>query len=376
MKGHVRKRGNKWCFVVDLGKDPETGKRQQKWFSGFKTKRDAEKALVEKLNELNRGEYVEPSKMSFETLIRSWIEDRVRHSVSQKTYDTYKYLSEKHVIPGIGRIPLNNLNPIHLQKFYSDLLGKGLSPTSVRRIHQVCRSSLKWAQQIKLIPKNPAESVSPPKKSSPEMKIWSVEEVEKFLECARGERFYTLFLLALHTGLRQGELLGLRWSDINFEQGVVYVRRAVQRNSKGLVIKEEPKTSKSRRSVYVSPSVVEELKRHRRRVKEEMMKIGRTDVDLVFPNQLGNIQEPRKVIQHFHRLIERAGVPKIRFHDLRHTHASLLLQQGVHPKIVSERLGHSNISITLDIYSHSVPSLQKQASEVFDSLLKKGRKSI
>ena len=375
MKGHVRKRGNKWCFVVDLGKDPGTGKRRQKWYSGFSTKREAEKALSEMLAKLHRGDYVEPSRMSFGELIRTWLENRIKHNVSQKTYDTYKYLCETHIAPTIGIINLDKLSPLHLQKMYSDLISEEkLSNTTVHHIHRICYAVLKWAVQMKMIPQNVAENVAPPKRNKQEMKIWNEEEVVRFLSAAQDERLFALFFLAISTGLRRGELLGLKWSDVDFYRGVLSVRRTVQRTTNGLTVKEWTKTDSGRRQVNISPSTMDVLRQHRKQQTEEMVKLGMRNVDFIFTNTVGNLLEPRKVNHIFDRIIKKAEIPKIRFHDLRHTHATLLLKQGVHPKIVSERLGHASVNITLDTYSHVIPSLQKEAAAAIDQVLMINRK--
>ena len=325
MKGHVRKRGNKWCFVLDIGQDPGTGKRRQKWFSGYRTKREAERAMAEKLSEIARGDFVEPQELTVEELIKIWL-DNHGHSLSVRTFDTYRYLAETHVFKYIGHLSVNELAPIHLQQMYTNLLlngrkdGKGgLSPTSVRRVHQLCFAALRWAKQMRMVNRNVAEDVTPPKKAVKEMKTWTAGEMWRFLEAAKEERLYALFYLACSTGMRQGELLGLKWSDIDLKQGIIRIQRVIQRNSNGLVVKEQPKTSRSRRSVNISPATTEVLKQHKRKVDKEMLLIGKKDVEWVFPNSHGNIQEPRKVIHVFHRIIKRADVPKIRFHDLRHT---------------------------------------------------------
>ena len=221
---------------------------------------------------------------------------------------------------------------------------------------------------MRMIPYNVAENVTPPQRNKQEMKTWTQEEVNRFLEEAKKEWLFPLFFVAVATGLRRGELLGLKWGDVDLDQGLLSVSRTVQRTNAGLIVREQTKTDHSRRTVSISPATVEILKKHRK-TQEERLKILGKKSDFVFTNTMGNILEPRKVNQIFDRIIRRAGLPKIRFHDLRHTHATLLLQQGIHPKIVSERLGHANISVTMDIYSHVIPSMQRKAAKMFDQIL-------
>jgi len=374
LKGHVRKRGSKWAFVVDIGRDPLIGKRKQKWFHGYRTKREAEKAMAKKIAEISSGNYVEPVSISFQNLLDDWLEHYVKHRTSPKTLETYKYLVSRHIVPQIGNLAIDKLTPYQLQKLYSYLLdhdanaGKKLSKTTVHHIHRICYGALKWAVQMRMIPHNVAESVTPPQRNKREIKTWTQKQVNRFLEEAKKEWLYPLFFVAIATGLRRGELLGLKWGDVNLDQGTLSIRRTVQRTDAGLVVREQTKTDYSRRIVSISPTTVDLLSKHRRKQAEQLKSLGKKS-DFVFTNTVGNILEPRKVNQVFDRVIRRAGLPKIRFHDLRHTHATLLLQQGIHPKIVSERLGHANISVTMDIYSHVIPSMQQKATKMFDQIL-------
>lgn len=369
MKGHVRKRGTKWAFVIDIGKDPVTGRRKQKWFSGYRTKREAEKAMAEKIAEISRGDYVEPSRMPFRNLMQEWLKMDVKHRLSGRTYEMFEYLIRVYIAPRIGDIPLDKLSPLHIQQFYNALLdtdkirGEGkLSPTTIRHIHRAIYSALKWGVEMRILPRNISENVHPPKRVRKEMKVWTQEEAAKFLNVCKGHRLYAFYYLALSTGMRRGELLGLKWEDVDLDRGVIMVRRTLVRHEDGFTVEEEPKTASSRRSIHISPQTIEVLKQHRTKQKEELLRIGMTNPEYVFLSVAGKFIEPSYVRKIFRSLIKRAGVPLIRIHDLRHTHATLLLQQGVHPKIVSERLGHNSISMTMDLYSHVTPSMQKEAA--------------
>lgn len=374
MKGHIRKRGSKWAFVVDIGKDPVTGKRKQKWFSGYRTKREAEKAMAEKIAEISRGDYVEPARTPLRDLVIDWLELNIKHRSSIKTYDLYRYLIHNFIIPHLGEIPLDKLSPMQIQKFYNKLLnmdkklGKGkVSSTTVNKVHNVLRASLEWGVKMKVIPSNAAKRVDPPKENRTPVNVWTKEEAAAFLEASKGHRFYPLFYVALSTGMRIGELLGLKWEDIDWEHQVIRVKRTLGRTSAGFIVKEQPKTSSGRRSIYITTNTINVLKKHRRKQLQESLMLGITSPEFVFLNTKGKFYDLTSIHRVFRKLIKKAGVPKIRLHDLRHTHATFLLQEGIHPKIVSERLGHGNVSITLDIYSHVIPSMQKEAAKAFQS---------
>src|SRR5690606_26173793 len=233
---------------------------------------------------------------SFPTRRSSDLEHHVKLRTSPKTLETYKYLISNHIAPQIGKIPLDKLTPYQLQRMYSYLLahetnaGKKLSRTTVHHIHRICYGALKWAVQMKMIPYNVAENVTPPQRNKQEIKTWTQEEVNTFLEEAKKEWLYPLFFVAITTGLRRGELLGLKWEDVDLDQGVLTVRRTVQRTSEGLIVKEQPKTDSGRRSVNISPATVKVLKLHRKTQTEQLKMLGKKS-DFIFTNTLGNILE-------------------------------------------------------------------------------------
>ena len=271
---------------------------------------------------------------------------------------------------------------MHLQEMYGEKLdrgslrdGKGLAPSTVRNhIHAPLRRALKSAVRWNLIPTNPADAVEPPKVTQPDIKVWSADEVRTFLEHAHSQStqtLYTIFLTAVTTGMRRGELLGLRWANIDFEHGTAAIRHSLVRDARGRLHMHEPKTKAGRRSVALSSMLLTALRRHRAGQAAQRLQLGQTyeDADLVFADERGRPLRPRSVTRKFKLLAEEAKVESIRFYDLRHTHATLMLTQGVHPKIVSERLGHSSVSITLDTYSHVLPNLQHAAAEALSEVL-------
>lgn len=371
MKGHVRKRGNKWCFVIDLGRD-ETGKRRQKWFSGYRTKKDAEKALAERLTEINKGVYIEPTNMTFRELLQLWLAEYVKPNCRPKTHEDYSRHIRIHIEPALGGVPVYRLAPVHFQKLYNELHANGLSSSFVQIIHTICRSSLKWAVEMQMLQQNSAEKAKPPKKRRSEMRYWTSEQVQHFLNTISDHVHYPLFYLAFFTGMRRGELCALHWEDVDLQNGRISVKRTTQRlKGKGLSIYEHTKTKMGRRVIDISPGVISTLKKHKAKQAAEFMQIGHTP-HLVFCTYKGTPVDPNDFRQYFQRLTKKAGLPPIRLHDIRHTHATMLLQQGVHPKIVQERLGHSTIQMTLDTYSHLIPSMQKDAANLLDDLFGQG----
>lgn len=372
VRGHIRPRGkDTWVIVVDVGKDPATGKRKQKWLTVKGTKRDADRKLAELLNDLNKGSYVEPPKITVGQYLDRWLEDYARANTSQRTFERYAEIVRLHLKPALGGLQLSQLRPLHLQQYYTTALregrkdGKpgGLSPRTVLHHHRVLHEALDQAVRWQLLARNPADAVEPPRPERHEMQVLTAEQVRLLLEAAQDTPWYVPVLLAVTTGMRRGEILGLRWSDVDLEAGVVSVRQTLQTSRElGLAFK-EPKTDKSRRSLPVPAYVVEVLREHRKRQVEERLAAGPRyqDHGLVVSAPDGTPIHPDSFSKAFARIARKAGVPATRLHDSRHTHASLLLAQGVHPKIVSERLGHSGIGITLDTYSHLLPGLQEEA---------------
>jgi integrase len=367
LKGHVRKRGSKWCFVIELGRDPQTGKRRQKWVSGFDTKKEAQKAMHEMLAKVARNEYVEPAKVTIGELMDMWFEQYVKTKCRPKSIETYERLIRLHIKPAIGKMKVNQIKPLHIQQFLSEQIGK-LETSTIRMLRSACRNAFQWGIDMEIVGFNPVEKAKPPKRQPKEMKYWDEEQVKRFLEVAKDHRYYPIFYLAIFTGMRRGEILGLKWEDVDLETGRISIKRTLVNVNSKMVLQDAPKTKNARRVVDISESVVEVLKQHKKRQAEEMLMMGIRS-DMVFTSLTGQFVKPSNLAKSFQRLTVKTGNPRIRFHDLRHTHATLMLKAGVHPKVVSERLGHSSISITLDTYSHVIPSMQKDAANLMDSLI-------
>jgi integrase len=278
----------------------------------------------------------------------------------------------------LGHHKLQKLSAQHIQAFYTKKLDEGLAPTTVIYYHSVLHNALKTAVKWGLVVQNVCDLVSPPRKQRFEIQPLSVEQVQTLLTAVHAHKWEALYVLALATGMRRGELLGLKWQDINFSTKTLQVRRILSRvptntpNREHVYVEAEPKTQKSRRSVVLAPFAVEALKEHRIRQLETKLKAGQAwqEHDYVFCTSIGTHLNPNHVVVEFKKLLKQAELPNIRFHDLRHSAATLLLSLGVHPKVVQEVLGHTEISMTMDIYSHVLPGMQQEAMGRLDTVLK------
>lgn len=385
MKGFIEKRGNSWRLSVYLGKDPGSGKEKRIRKTVRGSEKDAQKALRDLLHSIDEGIFIVPTKMTLEQYLEQWLGTH-KANVEPTTHDWYTMVCRKHIAPHLGRVQLQKLTPLAVQQFYASKLqegrldgkGESLSPNTVRHIHRVLHKALNAAVKLQLIPRNPCDAADPPKVVKKEARYWTPEEAAQFLEAIQEDRLYALFYVALGTGLRRGELLGLRWQDVDLNEGRLTVRQEIVRKSKGTLVK-APKTEKSRATISLSRGVVEVLKKHKARQAQERLLMGDQyhDSGLVFATFKGDPLEPSYISgDYFGKLIEKAKVRKINFHALRHTHATILASQGVPLKVVSERLRHSSVAITGDIYSHVFAEMDREAADSFDAAMQaaKGRR--
>jgi integrase len=379
MRGHITKRGkDSYSIVIELEKDPITGKRKQHWESVKGTKKAAEKRLSELVNQLDNGIFIKPDKTTLAEYLDKWLKDYALVNLSPRTVEGYEHIIKRHIIPALGNIMLSQLKPEHLQKYYADKLKSGrldgegsLSTKTVRHHHVTIHDALQTAVKWGLIIRNPADAVTPPKPQRHEMHTWNEEEINKFLEAAKLTEYYPIFYLALFTGMRRSEILALRWQDIDFIYSQIYISRSLHHLRDGSIVIRQPKTAKSNRKIAISQSVLAVLEEYRDKQEGLHLLSGNplTDDSLVFCHEDGNPLLPDTITHAWIKLVRKTGLKNIRLHDARHSHASLMLKLGIHPKVVQERLGHSSIQVTLDTYSHLAPGLQEAAAEKFDQML-------
>lgn len=305
-----------------------------------------------------------------EQFLSYWLRESVKPRLRPLTYAGYAVNVQKHLLPTIGAIQLDQLTPRHIQEMMNQRLAAGLSPKSVAYIHQVLRTALGLAVRWQYVERNVAALVDRPKLVRKEIRPLAPDEARRFLEAIRGHRLEALFSVALALGLRQGEALGLRWQDIDLVAGTLKVSHQLQRINGRLTLV-EPKSDRSRRTLVMPPTIVAHLAEHEKRQLAEKLWAGSiwTDSGLVFTNRTGGPTQARHVIHQFHHELRKAGLPHHRFHDLRHSCATLLLVQGVSPRVVMEILGHSEIALTMNTYSHVVPELQREAADRMESVL-------
>ncbi|TCJ00481.1 tyrosine-type recombinase/integrase [Cytobacillus praedii] len=365
---HKDKKSGKWYYMLELG--TFNGKRKQKKKSGFKTKKEASTALVEAENEFNKGTFIEPTKSLYSDYLNDWFKGK-KTKIAKQTATVYEHHINTKIIPKLGNIPLAKLTPLHLDNFVNELVAEGLASATIKKSFEVIRSSLCYARDLEIVNRNVAEKIKLPSNPKQEMKVWNEDEFNQFIKVAKKDtsNYYIVFYLALMTGMRQGEILGLRWSDIDFENEILIIQQTLSHDGKEFL--KGGKTKSSRRSIHLSTQTLETLKKHKKTILENKLKLGSAyiDFDLVCCTETGTPLNPSNIRRKLNALIKIAEVPKIRFHDLRHTHATMLLLKGVNIKVIQERLGHSNIKVTLDVYSHVLPTMQSEALKKLDSLI-------
>ena len=376
MTGHIRKRGERsWAILLDLPRGPD-GKRRRKWQTVHGNKKDAERKRNELLHQLDKGEYVEPARMTVKEFLARWLRSK-EGKVGAKTIERYQQLADHHIIPCLGTIPLSKLPPLAIQEFYEDRLrygrrkgAGGLSPQTVLHIHRVLRAALTQAVRRQLLARNPVDAVEPPRVAPKEMKTLDESATVWLFTAAEGTRFYLPIVLESTLGIRWGEIFGLKWADLHLGAAMATICRSLQQTRAGLKEK-MPKNGKGR-PVSLPQLTVDVLRGHRKAQDELKALLGKDyrDHDLVCPLPDGRPWPPDDFSSAFGRFRKKCGL-KIRFHDLRHSHATQLLGQGVNPKVVSERLGHSSVQITLDRYSRVMPNIQEEAAEKIDTVLRR-----
>ncbi len=405
MRGHVRRRGDpgSWEFIADVGlaaaqrctscnkrfwveRRPrvvcphcggplrETEERRRQTRAGFSTRKECVAAMNKVLVAVEEETHVVATKLSVrEFLTKEWL-PAVEATIRPTTYRSYCQHVNAHIVPHIGSLKLQKLTGAQVNALYAKLAqegkrdGKsGLSPRTVHHVHTCLHKALKDAVRWGYLTRNPLEAADPPRTSGEgvrEMKTWSAEQLSAFLASTKDDRLFPLWRLLAMTGMRRGEAVGLRWDDVDLENARLAVRRALIPHGDTVIVS-EPKTARGRRVIALDAETVEVLKSQAARQLADQAKWGSawSDSGYVFTKENGEPLHPQTVSRSFEAALTEAKLPRIRLHDLRHTHATLALAANVHPKVVSERLGHATVSITLDTYSHAIPAMQEEAAE-------------
>jgi integrase len=378
MKGHIRERSpGHWAIVIDTR--DASGKRKRKWHSFRGNKRAAQVEAAKLISEAARGTALDPEKVTVREFLDRWLE-HMSTQVSPRTIEIYRENVQFLILPALGNALLSKLKPDQIAKAYSEALqsgrkrGGGLSPRSVGMMHRTLSQALKQAVTWNLLATNPAASCKPPRIERKEMKVHDVGTTAKLIEYAKGGRLYMPIVLFALCGLRRAEVAAIRWSRLALDAASLSVSTSIEQTARGT--REKPPKSGRGRTVAIPSLVVEELRRHRLQQAQELLRLGirQTDETHVCLREDGSPWPPRLLTNSFVRLIKSSGLPRIRLHDLRHSHATHLLATGVHPKVVQERLGHASIQLTLDTYSHVMPSMQDGAAATIDAAMRKAMK--
>jgi integrase len=324
---------------------------------------------------LETGGYVESTKLTVGEFLERWLRDYVSPNLAPRTAEGYEHIIRRHLVPGLGAIHLSQLTPQHVQAYYSERIANGrldgnggLSARSVRHHHRTLHDALQHALKWGLVAHNVTQAVDAPRFKNHEMRTLDAKGVHEILEATRGTSYHPLFHTAVFTGMRRSELLGLRWRNVDLDMCTISVSQVMHHLRTGEFVIGEPKSKKSRRLIDLPPSTAVILRRWKEQLHAERVLLGTqlSADDLVFGNPDGSPLLPDTVTHAWVKLVRRLGYAGVRLHDARHTHATLMLQQGVHPKVVQERLGHSSIQVTLDTYSHVTPGIQRAAAMRFD----------
>jgi len=376
MQGSIRKRGKgSWAVRLDVGRDPQSGRRRQIERAVRGTKRDAEKELARLIYELDQGTDLRPERLTVGEYLKRWLADYAKPNVGPSTYVKYEEIVRIHLTPRLGAVLLGKLQPLQIQRAYAAIIASGLSEKTVLHVHRLLHEALRHALRWQLIRINVSEAVEPPRPQRYEARALNVAELLRLIAAGDQTRYGILIRLAATTGLRQGELLGLRWKDVDLASGRIYVTQAAARATGEGIVFRSPKTHRSRRAVVLSPRTIEMLQEHRWRQLKEHQSLGDEfqDSGLVFATPLSSPVDASNLRRMWNKLVKETGLTGLRFHDLRHSHATFLIKEGFNPKVVSERLGHANVGITLNTYTHLLAADQAEAAAFMDRLMETPR---
>jgi integrase len=375
VKGHIRERSpGHWAIILDI-RDPLTGQRKRRWHSYKGTKRQAQIECARLISELSGGTYIDPSRTTLAAFLDRWIE-HMRGQVSPRSHETYADIVHHRIVPLLGGTTLTKLQPAHISEAYAKALASGrrkstggLSARTVTQVHRVLRQALQQAVQWQMLVRNPTDFVRPPKVERQQMSVYNADTTAQLIETARPLSIFIPVLLGVLCGLRRGEITALRWRCIDLETGQLSVVASTEQTKAGC---REKETKSGRcRTVALPTMLVEELRRHRIQQAQELLKTGVrvTANHHVVMRADGSPLQPVGLTHAFTAFLASCGLKRVRLHDLRHSHATHMLLAGIHPKIASERLGHSKVAITLDLYSHVLPGMQSEAADRIDDIM-------
>lgn len=377
MRGNITRRGkSSWRLKFDLGRDPLTGERQTRLVTVRGKRQDAEKELTRLLTAADAGSLVEPSKITIAEYFRAWLDGPT--GLSGKTLERYKQLAEQQIIPHLGALPLQKLRPAQVQNWHATLIksggkdGRPLSARTVGHAHRILHRGLERAVKAEIIARNVAHAVSPPKVEDTEVEALTASQIGEVLQALAGRRLYPLVVLALGTGMRRGELLALRWSDLDLDAGAVRIERSLEETKAGLRFK-APKTRNGRRAISLPSSAIEPLRAHRKIQLEQRLALGLGKPDaqtLVFSLPDGLPMPPDNLSGWWRDVVKSLKLPKVRFHALRHTHASALIAKRLDILTISRRLGHGSPAVTLNVYGHLFQKTDEAAAAAIDEALR------
>jgi len=376
MRGSIREKSKgSWQIQIYTGTGPD-GKPRRHFETVRGRKGDAQRRLTELLSSLDKGVYTPPGRLTVAEHLHNWLEGYVKTNCSQRTLDGYQSIIETHLIPALGQLQLKHLHPQAIQAYYGKACER-LSARTVHHQHRVLSQSLKFACRQGYLARNPAELVDPPSPRKKAMRTLTPSEVEVLFDMATDSYYYPVIYTAVSTGLRQAELLGLRWRDIDLLMLSISVSQVLYKR-RGVCQFKEPKTAHSRRRVAMTPKLALFLRDYRAEREWLCQQLGRqlTLDDLVFTSIDNKPLNPSVVTHNFHKIAIRAGLTGVRFHDLRHTFASLMLLRGAKPKVISEALGHASVAFTMDTYSHIIEGMQEDAMALLDEVLPPGKNGV
>lgn len=390
MIGSLQKKGNMYYVVFDTERDPGTGKRKKKWVTtGTNDKKVAQAIWADMAKTINAREYVDPSDMTVAEYLEKWLEQYAENNVRLATYESYVWAVRKHLIPAIGSVLLVKLKPLQIQEVLNKKIKK-LATASVHKLYAVLREAIDQAIKWQICTINPCYAVTPPRREKYRGNVYAPQQLLTLLDISNPTNIYLPVLIATTCGLRRGEVCGLRWQDIDFDKSLMFVRNSLDWENSKLTLR-PVKTSASERPVKLPSVALEALKKEKRHQAEDKLRAGGLyrDQNFCWAWDDGRPHDPDWLYRTFQKTIKRYNdkidkdetiaadqknemkLPTIRFHDLRHSHATALLLEGVSVKVISERLGHSTTRITQDIYSHVLPQMQEQAADVMDKMFAK-----